>query len=330
MGVAAYAHTPVAEAARGSVRHASLTLAYFRADHGGPGGIGPAGTGPALTGLARTVARHQHEGPLRVLKSLYPEGDAVCHHVLVHPPSGVVSGDLIEAAVSVGEGAHALITTPGATRFYRVKAPHVANPTVITPPQLAQQTVRIQVADGGRFEWLPLETIVHDGAVASNRTHIALHGSGSTLGWDVVALGLPCSGQPFAQGVWHQHLQVQGAWLEQARLAADDATLLQSPAGLAGHTVMGTCWFASGQPLPQPLQTHLLQAARDLPCPHGVHLGSTAPHPRVVVARALGHSSHTVLATLMAVRGAWRAAAWGLAAEAPRVWGDAAGWQAGS
>ena len=34
----------------------------------------------------RCVARHVHEGPLRVLKALYPEGERVCHHVLVHPP----------------------------------------------------------------------------------------------------------------------------------------------------------------------------------------------------------------------------------------------------
>jgi urease accessory protein UreH len=38
----------------------------------------------------RCVARHVHEGPLRILKSLYPEGDAVCHNILVHPPSGLV------------------------------------------------------------------------------------------------------------------------------------------------------------------------------------------------------------------------------------------------
>ncbi len=67
----------------------------------------------------RTVARHAHNGPLRILQSLYPEGDAVCHNVLVHPPGGLVGGDTLDITATVGPGAHGLVTTPGATRFYR-------------------------------------------------------------------------------------------------------------------------------------------------------------------------------------------------------------------
>ena len=44
----------------------------------------------------RSVARHQHSGPLRILQSLYPEGDAVCHNVLVHPPGGLTAGDVVD------------------------------------------------------------------------------------------------------------------------------------------------------------------------------------------------------------------------------------------
>lgn len=88
----------------------------------------------------RTVARYVHTGPLRILQSLYPEGDAVCHNVLVHPPGGLVGGDTLDITVDVGEGAHGLITTPGATRFYKSLG------------ELALQRTRVNLQANARLE----------------------------------------------------------------------------------------------------------------------------------------------------------------------------------
>ena len=129
----------------------------------------------------RTTALDRHHGPLRVLQRLYPEGEAICHHVLVHPPGGVVGGDVLALQADLDAGSHAVITTPGATRFYR------------SDGALARQQVQASVAAGARLEWLPMETIAYRGCQVHNSLHVDLAPGAQMLGWDVLALGLPAA-----------------------------------------------------------------------------------------------------------------------------------------
>ncbi len=135
---------------------------------------------------ARTLAHDAHEGPLRVLKALYPDGDGVCHHVLVHPPGGIAGGDRLHIDVDVGEGAHALITSAGAARFYR------------SSQAVASQAAQLRLQCNARLEWLPLETIAFPGCRASNQVQFELASGAQCLGWDLLALGLPAADQAFA------------------------------------------------------------------------------------------------------------------------------------
>jgi urease accessory protein len=258
----------------------------------------------------RTTAHDRHEGPLRVLQRLYPEGPGICHHVLVHPPGGIVGGDVLEIDATLEPGTHALITTPGATRFYRSSG------------AAASQSALLRVADGARLEWLPLETIAFTGCVAENRVRIELAPGAETIGWDVLALGLPASFEPFSNGVFTQHLELPGRWLERGCIAASDKRLLDSPLGLAGQRVIATLWFAAGAVLPEARTQTLLDVARE--CASGSALaprcGVTSPHDGVVLLRVLADRVEPAMALLARVRGAWRGLAWGLAAAPPRVW----------
>jgi len=261
-------------------------------------------------GTWRTVLHSRHEGPLRVLASLYPEAATVCHNVLLHPPGGVVGGDTLLLEADLSEGAHALLTTPGATRFYR------------SGGEPALQSVDARVAAGARLEWLPLETIVHSGALAENRLRFMLAPGAEMIGWDVLALGLPAAGERFAAGRFTQHVELPGVWLERARLDASDRRLFDSPLGWNGHTVLASMWFAAGSPLAEARRNALLGAARHTAAIHSLaaSAGASATHAEVVVLRVLAPRVEPAMALLVQVWAEWRAIAWSLAACPPRVW----------
>ena len=261
----------------------------------------------------RTVVLDRHDGPLRVLASLFPEGPQVCHNVLVHPPGGVVGGDRLDIDVRVDEGAHALITTPGATRFYR------------SAGEQATQSLVARVAPQGRLEWLPLETIAFSGTNSVNRMRFELAPGALMLGWDMLALGLPASGAPFTAGRFEQQLELPGVWLERGVLDAADALtarLLASPLGFDGRPVLGTLWAAAGSALDAGLRTRLLDLARDHIA--GSQLaatsGATSTHEQCVVVRTLSSRTEPLQQLFMALWTAWRPEVLGRPATPPRVW----------
>ncbi len=258
----------------------------------------------------RTVARYEHSGPLRILQSLYPEGDAICHNVIVHPPGGLVGGDTLTLELSLAEGAHALLTTPGATRFYRSEG------------EVARQSVTAQVASGARLEWLPLEALAYNGCLAENHARFELAPGGEMIGWDVTALGLLHANLPFASGSFAQHTEVPGAWLERASIKASDALLMNCPLGLAGHRCLGTLFFAAGSDIARPRRDAALDAARAVIEAHSLRAtaGATAPNGRVIVVRVLAPVVEPAMGLLRQVWAAWRAHFWNLAGASPRIW----------
>ncbi len=258
----------------------------------------------------RTVSHDTHHGPLRVLKRLYPEGPGICHHVLVHPPGGVVGGDTLRLDAQLASGTHAVLTTPGATRFYRSDgAP-------------ALQDCVFDVQAGARLEWLPMEAIAHRGCIAENRLTLKLAPGAECIAWDVLALGLPASNEPFDHGRFRQHLELPGQWLERGLIDADDPVLMDGAPGLAGHRVLATLCFASGAPLAAARRAALLDTARALLDADALRAtaGVTSTHAGTVVLRVLAQRVEAVMGLLAAVRAAWRSEAWQLAAHPPRIW----------
>ena len=261
-------------------------------------------------GTQRTVAFDRHEGPLRILASLYPEAPTVCHNVLVHPPGGIVGGDSLSIDIKLVANTHALLTTPGATRFYR------------SAGEAATQTLTAHVAEGARLEWLPLETIAHSGCIGENSLRFDLAPGAEMIGWDVLALGLPASNDAFERGRYTQTISLPGLWLERALIDARDTRLLDSPLGWAGRRVLCTMWFAAGAPITPARRDSLLDSARELSAAHELHAtaGATAAHAGVVALRVLAARVEPAMNLLTQVWARWREQAWALPACTPRVW----------
>ena len=261
----------------------------------------------------KTLAHFRHNGPLRILQSLYPEGDAICHNVIVHPPGGLVGGDTLDVSVTAGTGSHGLITTPGATRFYR------------SDGELALQRTSLDLQAGARMEWLPLEAICYSGCLAENRLSMTLAPGAELMGWDVTALGLPAADKPFERGSFCQHIEVAGVWLERARLLATDTLLLDSPLGMAGQRCIATLFFVAGSKLDRQRRQGALDVARQVLEAHPLctTAGATSPDGQVVVVRVLSPVVEPAMALLRQVWLAWRSHFWQLASSpstSPRIW----------
>jgi urease accessory protein len=258
----------------------------------------------------RCVARFEHDGPLRLLQTLYAEGDGIAHNVLVHPPSGLVGGDTLDVQIDAGPGTHGLVTTPGASRFYR------------SDGEPAVQRTRIALQENARFEWLPLEAICYSGCLAQNHLEMNLAAGSELIGWDIAALGLPEAQLPFLKGHLLQHLEVRGAWLERGRIAAQDTLLMDGPLGLATQRCVATLFIAAGNDFSRARREQALDLAREAIAAHPLCqlAGATAPGPRVITVRVLAPLVEPAAGLLKSIRNAWRTALWSLPATQPRTW----------
>ncbi len=104
----------------------------------------------------------QRLGPLTVQRPFYPEGE-VCHVYVLHPPGGVVGGDRLKLAINARPGSHGLITTPGASKFYR------------SAGKTAQLHQQFNVTENAILEFLPLESIYFPATELSSKISVNLH-----------------------------------------------------------------------------------------------------------------------------------------------------------
>ncbi len=250
--------------------------------------------------IHRTVlAEKRFSGPLVVQKPLYPEGDAVCHAIVVHPPAGIVGGDQLSLRISGGPKSAVLLTTPGASKWYRSAGRAIAS-----------QSFRFDVE--GSLEWLPQETIVFDGAQADVACNVNLGADATYIGWEILCLGRTGSGERFNNGRIELRNKIcrdgQPVWRERGTIDAN-GRLMHAPAGLGGKSVCATLIAAAPR-----IDRSVLAACREIA---GV---AVTLLPGLLIARHLGDSSESAKQRFIELWRILRPAIHGRIAHEPRIW----------
>lgn len=245
------------------------------------------------------LASSRHEGPLYVQRT-FVDPVGTCQAYLLHPPGGIVGGDQLRVEVLVEAGAQALLTSPGATKFYRSAGQE---------SQL-QQSIRVE-ADAS-FEWLPQDSIVFAGAIARSMAKVELASGARFAGWEIVSLGRPAAAERFIDGCFRQSFEVwldgEPLWVDRAMYCGGDA-LLDASFGLGGYPVLGTFVL-------YPATREDLAAARAT----GTSAMAFTLVEQVLVCRIMASSTFLAREAFVKVWHCLRPRIFGKAAHAPRIW----------
>jgi urease accessory protein len=258
------------------------------------------------TAIGTRLASRRHTGPLVVQRPLYPEGPGVCHAIVLHPPGGIAGGDSLMLQVTASGSAHALLTTPGATKLYK------------SAGRKAGQRVRLCARDQACLEWLPQETIVFDAADASLALEIEAARDASVIAWDIATLGREAMGERFESGQLRTRVTVRlddRIALFEVGAVAGASAWLDSPVGWRGARACGTFIIAGSG-----IDDALLHASRAALEPWAGVAAVSRVAPALLAARYLGASAADARAAFAALWMQARPALAGRPATLPRIW----------
>jgi urease accessory protein len=230
---------------------------------------------------------------------------------VVHPPGGVVGGDCLTLMVEQTSGAHALLSTPGAAKWYKANG------------RVSRQDVRFHLGEQACLEYLPQETIFFNDAHVDLQQSIELAADARYLGCEILCFGRTASGENYTQGKIRQKISIRRAgkllWYEQGQIDGNGSAM-HSAVGLAGNSVLAT-FIASSPALSNVANLAVagLREAAAAGMPRAHAFGITQMKG-LVVARYLGHSSEEARAMMQLAWQHLRPEVAGRAAQTLRIW----------
>jgi urease accessory protein len=185
-------------------------------------------------GGATVVARCLFTLPLQVLAPLALDDPAAIISIL-NPTGGLVGGDRLSIDVDAGADAHAVLTTPSATRVYR------------TDGEPATQAVRLRLGPRAVVEWVPDQTIPFAGSAFRQAIDVEMADGAGLVLVDAFSAGRIARGEAWRFALLESALSVRDrrGWLLHDRFVLRPACAPDQPAwdglGLAeAHAYMAT------------------------------------------------------------------------------------------
>lgn len=190
------------------------------------------------------------QAPLKVQRPFYPEGQPICHTVILHTAGGIVGGDRLLYQIQCQPEAQSLLTTATAGKVYRSNG------------QFAYQTVEINLAEKSYLEWLPQETIIFNQACYQQDLRVNLADQAVFCGWEIQRLGRTAREEQFLSGEWRSRWEIwqneQPIWIDKQQLRGSENTV-NSPNALNQMPLLGTLIG-----LGIPLSKNILEQAQGL------------------------------------------------------------------
>lgn len=241
-------------------------------------------------------------GPLSVQRPFYPENN-LCHTYLLHPPGGVVGGDRLDLRIQSEKSSAALVTVPGATKFYQ------------SGGQVAEVRQLLGVEEAASLEFLPQENIYFPGARVKAHTTLKVGKDATALLWEKHCFGRPANHENFEFGHVKSRLDVETdgelVFTETQRIDIDE---IKSSSGLRHNPVMGTCVIVS-----ENLNAGLVEQCRELSHDVGVS-GLTRIDNNLMLARYMSNSTRDLNAYFVRLWEIIRPTVMGRDACHPRIW----------
>ncbi|WP_026793388.1 MULTISPECIES: urease accessory protein UreD [Planktothrix] len=189
------------------------------------------------------------QAPLKIQRSFYPEGQEICHSIILHTAGGMVGGDRLSQTINLQPETQVLLTTPAASKIYRSSG------------ETAQNTINIEIQEQAYLEFIPREMIIFNGAIFSQNLRVNLDPNACYLGWEITRFGRTARGEIFNQGQWKSCTEIWQngcpVWIDRQGFIANEE-ILNNPHGLGGKPVIATLTWV-GQPVSEDIVKNIRQ-----------------------------------------------------------------------